>query len=153
MTKPHCPNCESLALDQNSDATYTCRECGSRFSASGVRCPGCGASNAFHTDRCTRCGGPLTSFGRALSRQGAGQRPYKLDQVRVTASRVRAEEEQASRERFGALEQIDQVRIQAEIEAAEAAAARDRRLFKVVFIGSTIFLLVVVFVVLLLTSF
>lgn len=152
MTQPACPNCEGLSLDQGPAGVFTCRECGVKFSTSGVLCPGCGASNAFHADRCNTCGGPLTSLGRALSRHGSGQRPYKLDQVRVTASRIRADEEQASRQRFGELEKIDQIRIQAEAEAARAASARDRRLFRAVLIGSAIFLLMVVLIVLLLTS-
>jgi predicted amidophosphoribosyltransferase len=151
-TEAHCPICESAELSKAADGSLRCPACGVRFSADGILCPGCGASNAFHLDRCKYCGEPLTSFGRALSRQGAGRRPYKLDQVRLTSARIRAQEEQASQERLGALEEIDNLRIQQEAKAAQAAAARDRKLFRVVFVASGIFLILVVLIVLLLTS-
>jgi hypothetical protein len=144
-----CPRCESDDLHRLDDGSLLCRACGGLYSDSGFLCPVCAEENTTLAERCSQCGEPLTSLGRALTRHGDGQRPYKLDQVRALASQIRTYEEESSRRRFGALEEIDRVRIAAQAEAARAAADRDRRLFRTVFIASVVFLLLVALLVLL----
>lgn len=144
-----CPRCESDELHRLDDGSLWCTACGAQYSDSGLLCPVCAGENTIQAERCSHCGEPLTSLGRALTRHGDGQRPYKLEQVRAMASQIRTLEEESSRKRIGALEEIDRLRIAAQAEATRAAADRDRRLFRTVIIASAAFLLLVALIVLL----
>jgi hypothetical protein len=67
-------------------------------------------------------------FGQVMSRHdGRGRSPLWLSQVRAQASGVRGDEEQASRKRLGALEEIDRRRLDALAEAARTQEGKYRR--------------------------
>lgn len=74
---------------------------------------------------CPHCGEPLTVLGTVIARQSSARAPYWLAVARSTAPAIKADAEQASRQRLDALWEIDRRRLRAEAEARRRV--QDRR--------------------------
>lgn len=77
---------------------------------------------------CPHCGESLTLVGTVIARQGTGGPPSWLAAARSTAAALKAEDEQASHQRLGALWDVDRRRIQAEAEAEARRREQDRQI-------------------------
>lgn len=76
---------------------------------------------------CPHCGEPLTVLGTVIARQSSARAPYWLAVARSTAPAIKADAEQASRQRLDALWEIDRRRLRAEAEAEARRRVQDRR--------------------------
>lgn len=78
-----------------------------------------------------------------MSRQVGGFGSHRLEQLKGQASEIKARAEQHSNIRMSHFKDVDQRRIQSELEADTAQRLRDRAILKYAAIGSGIFLLIV----------
>ncbi len=107
-----------------------------------VICPVCHSENPDDAHRCTYCGEPLTMFGQVISRHDGASSPMRLFQARVQAPGLKEQGQRGSAERMGSLEAIDRKRMEAQREASERQAAKDRRIL-IISAGSFVVLLLV----------
>lgn len=136
MENATCPVCNSGLLISQTDAGYTCDQCGVTLKLEGRNCPACGESNPAQIEECQNCGEPLTSFSQVISRHQPQSPPLRQRQMRWQAAGIQRSGKQASEERMEGFVEIDRRR-EARTRLEEMIQRKkDKKLLMIAAIGS-----------------
>ena len=136
MENATCPVCNSGLLVSQTDAGYTCDQCGVTLKLEGKNCPSCGVSNPAQKEECQNCGEPLTSFSQVINRHKPKSPPLRQRQMRRQAEGIQRSGKQASEERIEGFLEIDRRR-EARTRLEEMIQReKDKKLLMIAAIGS-----------------
>ena len=136
MENATCPVCSSGLLVSQTEAGYTCDQCGVTLKLEGRICPTCGESNPPQIEKCRNCEEPLTSFSQVISRHQPQSPPLRQRQMRLQVEGIQRSGKQASEERMEGFIDIDRRR-QARTRLEEMIQReKDKKLLMIAAIGS-----------------
>lgn len=142
MENATCPVCNSGLLVSQTDAGYTCNQCGVTLKLEGRNCPACGESNPAQREECQNCEEPLTSFSQVFIRHQPQSPPLRQRQMRQQAEGIQQAGKKASEERMDGFLEIDRRR-EARTRLEEMIQReKDRKVLKIAAIGSAALFLV-----------
>lgn len=141
-----CPHCGSQAFTDYGDGLVACQRCYTQFDLNQQQCPYCGTLLAEGVVVCIKCGTDLRGEGARRTIRERLMTTNDWRRVRLSqVQKVKAESEEASRQRLKAWWDEDRKRIEAE---RQEKMARQRRRRNVLIIWAIIVVLVVLLIAL-----